>query len=211
MTFRTFCTSHELLRLLSERYVLAPPPDLTDEELKVWKARKQAPIQARVANVLKSWLREHMEHEDINPEVLRGIADFAQKQMGVGSAQTVQITNLVEERLRGNLLNKRGNIAPGSAPPSIVPRNLRKLKFIDIDPLEIARQLTLKDCALFSKITVQECLGKAWPKQFGSDAPNISQMIDLSNAARPDPFPSSQLSLMFWACTDHSLGDRDNS
>lgn len=59
---------------------------------------------------------------------------------------------------------------------------MRKLKFIELDPLEIARQLTIKDAALFSKITIQECLGKAWPKQFGSDAPNISTMIDLSNA-----------------------------
>ena len=67
---------------------------------------------------------------------------------------------------------------------------MRKLKLLDLDPLEIARQLTLKDCALFGKITVQECLGKAWPKQFGSDAPNISTMIDLSNAVGllPKPF-----------------------
>lgn len=47
MTFRTFCTAHELLRLLAERYLVAPPYDLTDEEFRVWKARKQAPIQAR--------------------------------------------------------------------------------------------------------------------------------------------------------------------
>ncbi|KAM0745920.1 hypothetical protein T439DRAFT_360874 [Meredithblackwellia eburnea MCA 4105] len=182
MTFRTFCTPHELLRLLSERYLVAPPDDLNDEELKVWKHRKQSPIQARVANMLKTWVREHMDHEEMDKDVLRGIAEFAQRQMGKGSAQTVQITNLVEERLRGNTISKRGNLAPGPIPPSIVPRGFRKIKFLDIDPLEIARQLTLKDCALFSQITVQECLGKAWPKQFGSDAPNISMMIDLSNA-----------------------------
>jgi son of sevenless-like protein len=63
-----------------------------------------------------------------------------------------------------------------------VPRNFRKLKFMDIDPLELARQLTIMDGRLFAKITPQECLGKAWPKEYGSEAPNISAMIDMSNA-----------------------------
>lgn len=66
-----------------------------------------------------------------------------------------------------------------------MPRNFRKLKFIDIDPLELARQLTIMDGRLFARITPQECLGKAWPKQYGSEAPNISAMIDMSNAVRP--------------------------
>ena len=53
----------------------------------------------RVANVVKTWVREYMDHEAIDHELLRGIAEFAQKQMGKGSAQTIQITNLVEERV----------------------------------------------------------------------------------------------------------------
>lgn len=75
-----------------------------------------------------------------------------------------------------------GNLAPGAVPSSIVPRSFRKLKFTDIDALELARQLTIKDSALFAKITPQECLGKAWPKEYGAEAPNISAMIDMSNA-----------------------------
>ena len=55
---------------------------------------------------------------------------------------------------------------------------------MDIDPLELARQLTLMDGERFAKITPQECLGKAWPKEYGSDAPNISKMIDMSNCVR---------------------------
>lgn len=75
-----------------------------------------------------------------------------------------------------------GNLAPGPLPPPIIPRNLKKVKFMDIEPLELARQLTIMDGRLFQRITPQECLGKAWPKEFGNEAANISAMIDMSNA-----------------------------
>ena len=75
-----------------------------------------------------------------------------------------------------------GNLAPGPLPSPIIPRNLKKIKLLDIEPLELARQLTIMDGRLFQRITPQECLGKAWPKEFGSEAVNISAMIDMSNA-----------------------------
>lgn len=89
-----------------------------------------------------------------------------------------------------------GNLAPGPLPAPIVPRNLKKFKLIDIDPLEIARQLTIMDSRLFQRITAQECLSKAWPKQFSTDATNISAMIDMSNAVcRSRPLASVDLPL----------------
>ena len=185
MTYRTFCTSHELLDVLRDRYLVSPPAEASESEanLKLWETRKQKPIRARVANVLKSWVREHMEHDEVDPEVLHRIAEFAQRTMR-DPVQSPQILKAVEERLRTNPAAARAasNVAPGAVPSSIVPRSLRKLKFMDIDPLELARQLTLRDSRLFGRITPQECLAKAWPKQFGSDAANISAMIDMSNA-----------------------------
>jgi son of sevenless-like protein len=85
-------------------------------------------------------------------------------------------------QLAGAAPQQVGNLAAGPIPPSIVPRAFRKLRLTDIDPLELARQLTIMDASLFGKITAQECLGKAWPKEYGSNAPNISAMIDMSNA-----------------------------
>lgn len=98
--------------------------------------------------------------------------------------------------------------APGSPPPSVVPRNLRKLKFLDIDPLELARQLTLFDSRLFKRIQANECLGKAWPKEFASEgSPNIKSMIDMSNAVRRR-FLSLQRTAQ--RHPDHPLGRRDD-
>lgn len=48
-----------------------------------------------------------MDHEEIDQDLLRGIAEFAQKQMGKGSAQTIQITNLVEDRVSRLCISSR--------------------------------------------------------------------------------------------------------
>lgn len=128
-----------------------------------------------------------------------------------------QLAHTVSSQLSGVAPRQVGNLAPGPLPPSLVPRNFRKLKFMDIDPLELARQLTIMDGRLFARITPQECLGKAWPKQYGSEAPNISAMIDMSNAVRRSRSrsPSSLFAhLSSHHSSDsigHSMGHRDNS
>lgn len=157
-------------------------------------------LRRRVTNLLKAWVREYMDNEDLDRNVLERIRDFALNTMAE-KGQSLQICKSVDEKVRstrsrvvrsltcspfsqlqGASRRPVGNLAPGPLPQPIVPRNLKKLKLVDIEPLELARQLTIMDGRLFQRITPQECLSKAWPKQFGSEAPNISAMIDMSNA-----------------------------
>ncbi|KAM0789291.1 hypothetical protein ACM66B_000131 [Microbotryomycetes sp. NB124-2] len=180
MTYRTFCTPYELLNCLAERFMVVQPEGLTPEEVKEWEVRKLKPVRARTANVIKTWVRDFMD-TDIEPEVLRRIADFATNTMR-DRVQSPQIVKVVEERMAGVAPRSLGNLAPGQPPAPVLPRNLRKIKLVDVDPLEIARQISIMDGKLFTKITPQECLGKAWPREYGSDSPNISAMIDMSNA-----------------------------
>jgi son of sevenless-like protein len=75
------------------------------------------------------------------------------------------------------------SMSGGILPAPLLPRNFKKIKFLDVDPLEIARQFTIMDSRLFAKITVEECLAKAWPKKFGNKpTPNFTAIADLSNA-----------------------------
>ncbi|KAK4057256.1 cell division cycle- protein [Microbotryomycetes sp. JL221] len=180
MTYRTFCTPYDLLDCLADRYMVVQPEGLTPEELKEWEMRKLKPVRARTANVIKTWVRDYMD-TDIEPDVSRRIADFATNVMR-DRVQSPQIIKVVEERMAGVAPRQLGNLAPGAPPQPIVSRSLRKIKLLDLDPLEIARQISIMDGKLFGKITPQECLGKAWPREFGSDSPNISAMIDMSNA-----------------------------
>ncbi|GAA5898342.1 uncharacterized protein JCM6883_000995 [Sporobolomyces salmoneus] len=181
MTYRTFCTGHQLLDQLVERYLTTEPEGLEEKELQEWESQKLRPIRARVANLLKAWVREHMDHEETNRDLLLRIREFAMNTM-LEKGQSLQICKSVDERMQGVAPRAIGNLAPGPLPPPIIPRNLKKIKFLDIEPLELARQLTIMDGRLFQRITPQECLGKAWPKEFGSEAVNISAMIDMSNA-----------------------------
>ena len=47
MTYRTFCTSHQLLDFLIARFLIEPPTGLSPEQMQIWETRKQRPIKAR--------------------------------------------------------------------------------------------------------------------------------------------------------------------
>lgn len=47
LTYRSFVTTDNLVELLLERYHIEAPSDLTDEQMKEWKLRKQTPIRLR--------------------------------------------------------------------------------------------------------------------------------------------------------------------
>ncbi|GAA6018725.1 hypothetical protein JCM10207_005556 [Rhodosporidiobolus poonsookiae] len=181
MTYRTFCSSPQLLDELIDRYLVHEPEGLSSDEYKDWELKKLRPVRARVTNLIKAWVREYMDHEDLDPVLLSRIREFALNTM-TEKGQSLQICKSVDERLQGAAPRAIGNLAPGALPTPIVPRNLKKFKLTDLEPLELARQLTIMDSRLFQRITPQECLSKAWPKEFGSEAPNISAMIDMSNA-----------------------------
>lgn len=183
MTYRSFTTTGELLDLLFDRCGIAPPLGLTDEEMEIWVTQKQFPIRIRVFSVLKSWL-ETFFYEGEDDEHLDRIQEFAitmQYQVAKMEGLAKQLLRLVDRR-RGKeeqQVMKMNLSTP--APPPILPKS-RKIKFLDIDPIEMARQLTLLDSNLYNKIKPVECLNKAWSKP-DSDihAKGIKDTISTSN------------------------------
>ena len=67
------------------------------------------------------------------------------------------------------------------APPPIVPKVSKKLKLLDIDPLELARQLTIMEAQLYKKIRPMECLQRSREQRVGRNNDNIAAIIQLSN------------------------------
>jgi len=51
---------------------------------------------------------------------------------------------------------------------------------LDFDPLEVARQLTVKQMNIFCSIMPEELLGSQWMKKGGIDSPNVKAMSALS-------------------------------
>jgi son of sevenless-like protein len=63
-----------------------------------------------------------------------------------------------------------------------MPKNSKKLKLLDIDPLELARQLTILESNLYQKVRPLECLMRS--RRSGEFHDNITTIIQLCNKVR---------------------------
>lgn len=190
LTYRSFTTASELFELLVRRFSIQPPPGIAQHDITTWEDSKQKLVRFRVVNVLKSWLEHYwMEGNDEESRaLLERIFSFANdliattKTPGSGPLMAV-----VEQRLKGQDTSAKRLVLTltNSAPAPILPKNMKKLKFLDIDVTEFARQLTIIESKLYGKIKPTECLGKTWQKKVGADepdpAPNVKALILHSN------------------------------
>jgi son of sevenless len=190
LTYRSFTSARELFELLVKRFNIQPPEGLSNQDFDVWRDRKQKPIRFRVVNIFKNWF-ENFWMEESNEEskqLIRDVAAFARDT--VKSTETpgsAPLMAVLDQRLNGkDMSNKRmiqtfNNVIP----TPIVPKNMKKLKFLDIDVVEFARQLTIIESKLYGKIKLSECLNKAWQKKVGEGepepAPNVKALIFHAN------------------------------
>ena len=68
-------------------------------------------------------------------------------------------------------------------PLSIIPFNFTsgKFRFIDLDPIEISRQITLIDQELYQSLENREFLNMEWSSKDDSISPHIKKMINHFN------------------------------
>ena len=59
--------------------------------------------------------------------------------------------------------------------------NKGRLKILDIDPLELARQLTMMEFNLYKKIKAIECLQRSREQKAGENKDNITDVIQMTN------------------------------
>lgn len=97
------------------------------------------------------------------------------------------LITVIDQRIKGQDTSAKRLVLTltGSAPPPILPKNMKKIKFLDIDPTEFARQLTITESRLYGRIKPVECLERIWEKKDKSGnserAPNIQALILHSN------------------------------
>lgn len=190
LTYRSFTSAPELFELLVKRWTIQPPYGLGGADLQIWTDKKQKPIRFRVVNILKSWFDNYwMEaNDDTSQQLMQRVYAFAKDTVqststpGAGPLMTA-----IEQRMRGqDASSKRLVLTLNSqAPPPIIPKNMKKLKFLDIDALEFARQLTMIESKLYGKIKPTECLNKTWQKKLAPGEPdpadNVKSLILHSN------------------------------
>lgn len=190
LTYRSFTSARELFELLVKRFGIQPPEGLTQADYEMWRDRKQKLIRFRVVNILKSWFDNFWmeEYNEESKQLIRDVYTFAKDT--VKSTETpgsAPLMAVLDQRLSGKEAGARRMIQTvnQNTPTPIMPKNMKKLKFLDIDVVEFARQLTIVESRLYGKIKATECLNKTWQKKIGEGepdlAPNVKALILHSN------------------------------
>ena len=190
LTYRSFTNAAELFEALICRWNVQPPPGLQEEDLELWKQRKQHPIRMRIVNVMKSWIDTYwMESNDAKSlDLMARVYNFAKDTVtSSGIPGWRPLLNVIEQRMRGEDTSAK-KLVPNpnfQAPLPILPKNMKKLKFLEIDPTEFARQLTIIESRLYGKIKPHECLNKIWQDKSASNdqdsGANVKALILHSN------------------------------
>ncbi|KAK3315460.1 ras guanine nucleotide exchange factor domain-containing protein [Apodospora peruviana] len=190
LTFRLFCTPIKLAETLIDRFeYVGEAPHMS------------RPVRLRTSNVFKGWLESHwrQEHDHEALPLIRHFAEF--KLASVLPSASKRLLDLADKvssndgSLVPRIVSSMGKAsAAASQPlPSMIPPQpnvsrsqanaLHNWKIggvspliLDFDPLEIARQLTIKQMALFCSIMPEELLGSRWTKSGGIGAPNVKAM-----------------------------------
>ncbi|KAJ3046093.1 hypothetical protein HDV00_003843 [Rhizophlyctis rosea] len=191
MMFHRFATSEDLFEALAYRYTIRPPPQLSQEDLKHWKEKKQTPIRLRVVNSFRAWLESHWIDEFDDP-VLDRIQKFAKDVILISQpALAGRLLEAVNKKVNGVLSTPtqtspaRKDTHMNYPPPTpVIPKHgfgKRSMdNFLDVDPLEIARQLTIMESRVFLRISPGELVGQEWTKKDSRISGNVRAMMGLS-------------------------------
>jgi hypothetical protein len=195
LTFRLFTTPTKFAAALADRFdYVGESPEIASR------------VRLRVYNIFKGWLESHWRH-DCDDVVMPFIMDFAQnallkalptagKRLAELAEKVKSVHGHVVPRLVSSIGKTNTSIAqyynPESPmPPPIISKSqlaaLRSWKttgsavsILDFDPLELARQITLKESSIFCSILPEELLATEWNKRSGSLAVNVRAMSTLS-------------------------------
>lgn len=191
-------TSHDAEReMLVKTFVLTHPSVTTDEafldkllqrfDVPSDRAIERTAVQARVCNTLLVWVTNH--HDDMGADVLARIEELTESLKsdpalkGWASRMVALLqrrrADREEEDARQHAVTPADVDALTNDPP--MPLNPSKL-LSTFSEDDIARQLTLADFEVYSRIRPAELLDQAWSKaKYKYRARNISKLIARSN------------------------------
>ncbi|SCV68142.1 BQ2448_263 [Microbotryum intermedium] len=196
LTFRMFSSPPQLVQALFARFDIVAPRGLDKAQLQLWNSKKLIPVRLRVYNFLKTWVETYWK-ADQDHIVLEPLRLFCQtrlaKAMSNPSARLMELLNKRErgtDVVRSSTPGGVGSLpqqALAGAPSPIVNKSLlnslklmavNTLSFsiLDVDPLELTRQITIIESRVYSRIGVEELLSGDFAKPYGP----IRQMSTMS-------------------------------
>ncbi|KAB5585618.1 ras guanine nucleotide exchange factor domain-containing protein [Coniochaeta sp. 2T2.1] len=195
LTFRLFCTPKMLADSLIDRF------DYVGEAPHMASA-----VRLRVYNAFKGWLESHWRDE-LDRAALPLIQQFAEFKLSavLPSAgkrllelclRVMSMDGTLVPRLVSSMGKTSTSISLYIPPDTPIPASLLTKSqinllnnwkaggtcptILDFDPLEIARQLTVRQMTVYCSIMPEELLGSQWMKNGGVNAPNVKAMSSFS-------------------------------
>jgi len=192
LTYRSFMEPMELLNLLIERFNYPTPKNASGQELEDFKEKIRRPVQLRVFNVVKNWVDKHYLDFQESKELLKRFLEFVKDDMSNAEDMDKVVASLTKairkKREEETEQATKKPYIPG--PNEVIPEpnrigvNSGFIDIMDLDPLEVARQLTLIEDRLYKAIPPYECLNQRWTKKKKNkekEAPHVLAMIDRFN------------------------------
>ncbi|KAH7925881.1 ras GEF [Leucogyrophana mollusca] len=158
MTYKSFVPLDELFKLLVERFWIQPPPGLNAQELDRWRKEKQHFIRMRVFNAIKSMVVDGHVLEKEDMYILDQMEEFVSRDEVINLPAAKRLLDNIKSAKRGQDPKLTINPSHEPPPPPIVPK---RNEFLEIDALELARQLTITESQLYQKIRPAECLQRS--------------------------------------------------
>ncbi|KAM9898259.1 hypothetical protein OXX79_006413, partial [Metschnikowia pulcherrima] len=186
ISFATMMSISDLLELLIQRFQIEAPEGLSYEEYLQWSQQKQNRIRLKVLNVMKLIVEHHWaESFNLNAVFSRWLHFLGQSEVQAFSI-TKKLVEDIQVLRTGGEINATPEPLPASekAPAPLTKGfSLRKMRLLDIEYVELARQLTLREFKLYCNISKLACIHKVWGKRSGvnESIASIQNFIRSSN------------------------------
>eukprot|EP01119_Soliformovum_irregulare_P015233 TRINITY_DN4263_c0_g1_i1.p1 TRINITY_DN4263_c0_g1~~TRINITY_DN4263_c0_g1_i1.p1 ORF type:complete len:626 (-),score=176.08 TRINITY_DN4263_c0_g1_i1:601-2478(-) len=183
LTYRSFTTPAVVINLLSQNF--NPQPE-EGQDWDEFQKTKVVPTQLRITNVLKAWMGwKHSYDFDNDTAMLNQVEAIVRVMEESDVPKQVDIVKKCLEKLKEN--GKEGVLQPTNPSPTplftLPPSgNSSTWTIFDFEPLEMARQITMKQFELFRLISPKEFLNQSWMKSRKEEtSPNLLNMIHWTN------------------------------
>eukprot|EP01094_Clydonella_sp_ATCC50884_P025531 TRINITY_DN6747_c0_g1_i1.p1 TRINITY_DN6747_c0_g1~~TRINITY_DN6747_c0_g1_i1.p1 ORF type:complete len:651 (+),score=144.26 TRINITY_DN6747_c0_g1_i1:320-2272(+) len=185
--YRNLWTATQMAELLILRYNMKPPSDLVSfAKLGEWTTSVQQKVQRNVVEIIIFWFEKYYE-KDVKPVprvqmlIMHFMNLFVKSEPHLPEDQIPRL----QCALSPNLSLRVFGLDEESTTPSSKRKKSKKAKgytgsfnMLDMDPILVARQLTLIEAEMFQQIGPMEFAGQGWSKaDKETTSPNILKMI----------------------------------
>lgn len=192
LTFRSIFTPFEFLKALIDSFSSPAPEGLSYEEYGLWLRHKLHARQRLIVEIMRSLLSVYWNYNYHSEGLMSVWLDFArgvnQEIVDTSSLENdiISVRNKSRHYSKSSVANDyqlpRLSWSDTRPPSAVVPK--KKFRLRDLDPLELARQLCLREYDAFSRINQMELLSRCWNHKKHGDigpSPNVAEFVSQCN------------------------------